>query len=167
MELYIFEGAKGVGKSTAIKELCNQIHVDKVIHEDKTTPNTFDWHKNIFNKYRDKTLVLDRSFIGELVYPYVYGRKPNMEMLDIIVLIKKFHPHIVVGYDSNDGDTIIQRVCRRDGSLSISDATAIHDSNEYFKYLALLIRDMNICDDFNIVDVNESSMANLIFNKEK
>lgn len=127
----VFEGPKGVGKTTAIRQLLqNENHKnDNVIHSTKNTENTLNWYKQLnLNK---ENIIFDRYSIGEIVYPLVEKREMRMSFNDVKESLDCVN-YIIIMY-SSDPNILINRVENRDGVLSDVDKKIIINSNELFK----------------------------------
>ena len=74
----IVEGCDGTGKTTLCKRLAERYGFD-VVHVTSKDPNDFDFYRQTMRK---SNVVYDRHFLGELIYPEVYGRKGNLSLYD-------------------------------------------------------------------------------------
>lgn len=156
-DFYIFEGAKGTGKSTAIDRLNNHLYYP-TIHETSKTENTFDWQKRLYNMFNN--LIMDRSFIGELVYPYIYNRKPKINFIDSVVLLKLMKPKIYLAYDgSAHANCIIDRVYTRDNTITGKQANEIEESNNKFMYVGQLLYEAYKDLDIEFIDVSKQYLS--------
>ena len=106
----IVEGADGVGKTTIVNYLAWLFDLE-VIHIGSSDPNTYEWYSGLLEK---DNVIFDRHFIGEMIYPYLFNRKGNLNNNKFELLYNKA---IDLGYYflviTADEDTIKQRLLDR------------------------------------------------------
>jgi thymidylate kinase len=113
MTIFLLEGMDKTGKSTAaellrIKYKCNYIHM--------TAPAKFHTRESYFAEMlhtialtAGKNVVIDRTWYGEQVWPFVYDRTPLLSMEDMRALtavathLHRHDLHLYYMYD-NDKD---------------------------------------------------------------
>ena len=74
MNSIILEGCDGVGKTTIAKLLADIYGMD-ICHCTAEDPADYDFYRNTARK---KNVIWDRHTIGELIYPEVFNRKPQI-----------------------------------------------------------------------------------------
>ena len=110
MKILIVEGPDGVGKSSYIGKIIQNLHKEdisiEVQHNTGKQRNTRSFFYarlvhwiNAHYKTDNPLLILDRSFFGELVWPDIYQRNAKLEIADIIVLIEEIAEYIRKSYD--------------------------------------------------------------------
>lgn len=70
----ILEGCDGTGKTTLAKMLADKYGLD-ICHCTQADPADYEFYKQTARK---DNVVWDRHTIGELIYPFVFGRKPKI-----------------------------------------------------------------------------------------
>lgn len=80
----ILEGADGTGKTTLANILAEKYGLT-VCHCTQHDPSDFYFYKETFRK---ENTVWDRHTIGELIYPQVFGRDPQISKVEAQVLIE-------------------------------------------------------------------------------
>lgn len=88
----ILEGCDGTGKSTLAKKLQQHYGIDYV-HVTRGDPTTFGFYFNTLDKVK---IVWDRHFIGEMIYPAVFGRMQRLTQRDFEILLDKARVENVV-----------------------------------------------------------------------
>ncbi|MEU7244892.1 hypothetical protein [Streptomyces sparsogenes] len=125
----VLEGGDGVGKSTLAHTLVNQYGFTAV-----HSPRTPD-HQTLINRYRDLLarpgrLVLDRSFLSELVYGPLYRGHSRLtwnQALDLAQLVTARDG--VFLYLTAPAATVHQRLTTRDGQApALVEITALADA---------------------------------------
>lgn len=122
--LIILEGPKGSGKSTLADRLVAHISLHstspvKVLHKGVPTAHPVDEYEVPLLDYRptgEYHVICDRWHLGELVYPYIYGRETQLTQ-GIFAHIEAFlrSRGALLVYVSGDPDVLVERVERRDG----------------------------------------------------
>lgn len=79
----ILEGCDGVGKTTLAKLLANEYGLD-ICHCGKSDPCDYDFYRQ---SVRKDNVVWDRHTIGELIYPRVFERVPQLGTEDARLVI--------------------------------------------------------------------------------
>lgn len=134
----VLEGGDGVGKSTLAELLVTQ-HAFTRVH----SPRTPD-HQDLTTRYRDLLarpgqLVLDRSFVSELVYGPLYRDRSRLtwdqarELADLVTTRDGLFLHLVA-----PADMVQNRLMARDGQAPDLDAIAelAHAYQRVFRILA-------------------------------
>lgn len=88
----IIEGCDGVGKSSVAEILAERLGLD-VVHFTGDDPKNFNFYYQTALK---ENVVYDRHTIGELVYPKVFGRKPQINMSEAQTVINESGAHFFV-----------------------------------------------------------------------
>ena len=83
----VLEGCDGTGKSTLANLLANKYHLD-ICHCTQHDPADYKFYKQTIRK---ENIVWDRHVVGELIYPEVFDRKPQIceEDARLVVLYGK------------------------------------------------------------------------------
>lgn len=84
----ILEGCDGTGKTTLAKILAERYKLD-ICHCTQRDAKDYDFY---FQTLRKEDVIWDRHTLGELVYPNIFGREPQLaccEARDIIEAAKK------------------------------------------------------------------------------
>lgn len=72
--IFIYEGVDGSGKSIKAKEDAQALGCEYLHNPvDWTCKNPYEEWKKFFEKYKDKNVCVDRSFIGNPIYHEWYG----------------------------------------------------------------------------------------------
>lgn len=79
----ILEGCDGTGKTTLAKLLADKYKLD-ICHCTQSDPANFEFYKQTARK---DNVVWDRHTIGELIYPDVFGRTPQISPEDARLVI--------------------------------------------------------------------------------
>ena len=88
----ILEGCDGTGKTTLAKKLQKRYGIDYV-HVNRQDPTSYEFYSQTLSK---TDIIWDRHFIGEMIYPTVFKRKPNLRMADFESLLAKAREQNVV-----------------------------------------------------------------------
>jgi thymidylate kinase len=88
----ILEGCDGTGKTTLAKKLQERYGIDYV-HVNRQDPTSYEFYNQTLSK---TDVIWDRHFIGEMIYPTVFKRKPNLRMADFESLLTKARQEKVV-----------------------------------------------------------------------
>ena len=67
----IIEGSDGTGKTSFARKLADQRNAD-YLHA--SHPTSANWVEEYIRPIRSNNLVLDRWHVGEIVWPFIYGR---------------------------------------------------------------------------------------------
>jgi broad-specificity NMP kinase len=67
----IIEGSDGTGKTTFARKLADQRNAD-YLHA--SHPTSSNWVEEYIRPIKSHNLVLDRWHVGEIVWPFIYGR---------------------------------------------------------------------------------------------
>jgi len=107
----IVEGADGVGKTTIVNYLAEKFNLTPR-HITSKDLNTFLWYYNLLEDNED--IIFDRHFIGEMIYPYLFNRKPNLTNEQFNVLLNKaFNENYYIFIITADHDVIKKRLLQR------------------------------------------------------
>lgn len=79
----ILEGADGTGKTTLARLLADKYNLD-ICHCTQSDPADYEFYKQTARK---DNVVWDRHTIGELIYPDVFERKPQVSPEDTRLVI--------------------------------------------------------------------------------
>jgi thymidylate kinase len=107
----IIEGADGVGKTTIVNYLAKKFNL-KQRHITSQDLNTFMFYYNLLDENED--VIFDRHFLGEMIYPYLFNRKPNLNNEQFELLLHKAQDEgcYIFVITAND-DVIKQRLLER------------------------------------------------------
>lgn len=162
MKILIVEGPDGVGKSSYIGKIIQNLHKDDISIEvqhntgkQRNTETYFEYRiKNWIDahyKTESPLLIMDRSFFGELVWPDIYKRNAKLNMTDIKIFLEN-----IVSYLKNS--------YKRD--LEISVDIMLPENNEAFNNIIqnLKKRNENIESDIfrKIIEKYEELCQNLL-----
>lgn len=174
MILQIVEGPKGSGKSTYLrllpKFLSEQIKRPiKVIHLDKTTPNTLEYIQSLHDE--ENLYILDRGWLSELVYSKVYDRDELFNIEDTFKYKELLEiPLTIINVHEAEVSLLYKRLSRRDHiELTEKDKRQIRNSNQLFDVYAYYYimeapsRGINI--DINILKANDKEIKEKIAEK--
>lgn len=110
MKRFIIEGCDGTGKSTLAKKLVEKYGVEYV-HCGTEDPSDYAFYSQTLRK---SNVVWDRHFIGEMVYPRFFNRKPQIgkyrfeklleqaKKLGFVILILTAKQEILDAHNEND-----------------------------------------------------------------
>ena len=108
----ILEGADGTGKTTLAKILADKYGLD-ICHCTQYDPSDYNFYKH---SARKNNVVWDRHTIGELIYPEIFSRKPQIGPEDARLAIyyaKKEGAKIFIL--TEDNELIKKRLLERGG----------------------------------------------------
>lgn len=81
----VIEGCDGTGKTTIANILAKRYGCD-VVHMTGDDPKDYEFY---YHSLRKTNVIYDRNVIGELVYPYVFGRNAALSYENAESLVKK------------------------------------------------------------------------------
>lgn len=81
----VIEGCDGTGKTTIANILAKRYGCD-VVHMTGDDPKDYEFY---YHSLRKTKVIYDRNAIGELVYPYVFGRRAALLCEDAESLVRK------------------------------------------------------------------------------
>lgn len=129
--LIVLEGCDGVGKTTLAKQLQKLLDA-KIIHCSSTTPNDYDYFKNIIISSRGQVVIADRFCYGQFVYQQEserpLGREmPSLDALHALELVM-LRENVKVIHVKADPDTVKERLAMRKetviNNLSVDEVLA-------------------------------------------
>jgi thymidylate kinase len=101
----ILEGCDGTGKTTLAKKLQDRYGIDYV-HINRADPSTYEFYSQTLAK---TDVIWDRHFIGEMVYPTVFFRKGNLNMVKFEELLNQAKKeNVVILVLTVDKETLIK-----------------------------------------------------------
>ena len=132
MSKLIIEGAKGIGKSTIIREVIDKLNeVPNVFHS--TQYNLNEMIARSRNMKDEGTIIYDRFNLGELVYPIVYERKAQLNLWDIHNSIEKMNENdMYIILHASQQNTLIDRLRERDGLNNVHKMVQVVKSDSIF-----------------------------------
>jgi len=80
----IIEGCDGTGKTTLAKKLIRKYGIRSYVHINKDDANDYLFYLASLGK---TDVIYDRHFIGEMIYPKVFGREGNLQYSDFARLL--------------------------------------------------------------------------------
>jgi thymidylate kinase len=110
----IIEGADGTGKTTLSQKLLKHYNIKSYVHVNREDPNDYDFYKQTMKK---TSVLFDRHFIGEMIYPKIFNRKQNLNTLTFEMLLeqsKKEQVKIIILY--TDNFTLEERIIQKSES---------------------------------------------------
>ena len=113
----IIEGPNNVGKSTLIKAIQKMFPEYEVEHVTEKCPNTYNFYNSLL--CTEEPMIFDRLHLGEMVYPGLFEREPNLTGDEFIELFRNHGNHMLIVLLDADYDFII-RACEK--------------KNEYFNF---------------------------------
>lgn len=135
MIIRIFEGPKGTGKSKLIKRFSTEYPNAEVLHLTQFTNNSIN-NLNRMTLDPNKEYILDRGYMGEFVYPYVYKRAADYTLASFMEEAcdeLKQVPVEILTAESDQLDTLFHRITRRDSvTLYEEEKLQIVHSNQLF-----------------------------------
>lgn len=161
MIIRIFDGAKGTGKSHLITRYAEKYPDAKIVHLTQYTDNSIE-HLNELADDAEIEYILDRSYIGEFVYPYIYHRMADYTLDKLLERANtglRNTPITVLVFDSDkDSDDIFERINVRDNViLTDEQKLQVVQSNQLFKDYSCLLAVNNFKVDvqaFNNYDID-------------
>ena len=102
--LVIIEGPDGSGKTTLVKDLCNNYGYMEIKSVQRDLPNQYDSWFTIIKQLADSDAkyVMDRCYLSEWVYRLTMADKvPNMTLLDMVVLLY-LRPNVKIVFCNNN-----------------------------------------------------------------
>jgi len=106
----ILEGCDGTGKTTLAKKLVQHYGLDYV-HVNRDDPTTYEFYSQTMKK---TNVIWDRHFIGEMVYPSVFKRKPNLKMVDFENLLQQSKENKIIILVLTAGEDRLAETNKRD-----------------------------------------------------
>lgn len=128
----ILEGADGTGKTTLAKLLADRYGLD-ICHCTQHDPGDYNFYRQSLRK---ENVVWDRHTLGELIYPHVFGRKPQIGTEDArIVMHYAKQEGVKVFVLTADEDTVRSRLSKR-GNEDDRVMSQWKDIDEAFRFYA-------------------------------
>jgi len=121
----IVEGCDGVGKTTLAKKLAEKYNIKSYMHITRDDPNTAEFYVNTLNK---TDVIFDRHFIGEMIYPKIFGRHGNLTDAGFNFILNRARQlgyRIFILY--SDKETIKQRLKEDEHNEVIENIEVIND----------------------------------------
>lgn len=129
----MLEGCDGTGKTTLAKMLADRYQLD-ICHCTANDPADFEFYKQTARK---ENVIWDRHTIGELIYPNVFGREPQITPEDArLVLAHARENGGKVFVLTADDEVIEQRLKSRKEPEDPRILNNIHDINRLFNFYA-------------------------------
>ena len=129
----IIEGCDGTGKTTLVKLLAERYRLD-ICHCTAKDPKDFEFYKQTARK---ENVIWDRHTIGELIYPDVFGRKPEISPEDARIALSYCRENGGKVFVLTADDEIIKkRLSLRDISEDIRILEKISEINHKFMFYA-------------------------------
>lgn len=153
----ILEGCDGTGKTTLAKVLADRYHLD-ICHCTSEDPKDFDFYKQTARK---ENVIWDRHTIGELIYPKVFDRRPQISPEDarIILGIAREHNGKVIVLTAED-EIIKQRLSARNIPEDSRIIENISYINEQFKFFADYFK-------VHLIDTSKITLEEIFYIVEK
>ena len=126
----VVEGADGVGKSTLVNKLVEELNFPTA-HPTSETENTYQYDLELLSSSED--IIIDRLILSEIVYSSVFSRVPLIDMNEFMLLLEEIDVMIIM-YASNDED-LVNRLKNR-GSLDEYERAI--EANNIYKVVAPL-----------------------------
>ena len=147
----IIEGPDATGKTTLTNKLVNKYNMTPM-HLNSSTPNDYDFHNKLLNK---NNMVYDRFFMGELVYPQIYHRKPKLTFNESLELMKKIvkNNDLFIVLFASDINTLKNRLIERGGD-ELKYLDEIEQQNELFMKMAWCFKVFEY-ENFICVDISD------------
>lgn len=144
----IIEGIDGSGKTTLSEFLAKKYGLEYG-HASSLTENDFKWHKK--NIAKDK-IIWDRYHLGEMIWPFVFGRNPKMNEKEFNKLLKYMEKKgVILMITQPDIKIARSRVLKRDANDTF-DIKKMQLANERFLTLFNLYKGPKIILDSNPMD---------------
>lgn len=103
----ILEGCDCTGKTTLAKQLCEKYNL-YYAHVTSKDPNDFEFY---FNTMKTDNIIWDRHLLGEMIYPTVYNRKGNLNLLQLADLITEAKKQkVIILVLTEEDEIIIERI---------------------------------------------------------
>lgn len=154
----ILEGVDGAGKTTLAKILAERYGLD-VVHCTQSDASDYDFYRQTLRK---ENVVWDRHTIGELIYPYVFDRKPNIGVEDArLVMHYAKQEGVKVFVLTADEDAIARRLIARGNEHPriLRDFRKINDEflfyAEQFNLPVIDTTKMTLTEIFNLIEEKE------------
>lgn len=120
----ILEGVDGAGKTTLAKILADKYGLD-ICHCTQCDAADYDFYSQTLRK---ENVVWDRHTIGELIYPTVFGRKRQVSVEDVrLILHYAKQEGVIVLVLTADMPTLLERLNNR----QVSENPLIMENLDY------------------------------------
>lgn len=113
----VVEGPNNVGKSTLIKAIQRLFPEYEVEHVTEKCSNTYTFYNSLLST--EEPMIFDRLHLGEMVYPGLFAREPNLTGEEFEKLCRNHSDHTLIILLDADYDFIIR---------------AYENKNEYFDF---------------------------------
>lgn len=128
----ILEGADGTGKTTLAKLLANKYGLD-ICHCTQHDPCDYNFYRQTLRK---ENVVWDRHTLGELVYPYVFNRRPQIGVEDArLIMHYAKEERVKIFVLTSDIDVVANRLMER-GNEDYRIMMQLHEIDDKFKFYA-------------------------------
>ena len=98
----ILEGVDCCGKSTLAKNMKNILGDVDIVHCTGSDPKDFDFYHQTMRKLN---VIYDRHLVGEMIYPEIFNREPNLteeEFEELLNIADKLGVYIFIIIPDND-----------------------------------------------------------------
>ena len=151
----ILEGCDGTGKTTLAKILADKYGLE-IAHCTQHDAADYHFYKQTVRK---ENIIWDRHTIGELIYPHIFDRKPQIGVEDArLVLHYAKEQGVKVFVLTCDNETIRQRLLKR-GNEHPNIMKNIENINRLFTFYAEMFHvpvidtsKMTLNDIFNLIE---------------
>lgn len=105
----VIEGPDGSGKTTLVAKLADHYNLNKVVFH-RSAPKSF----NDYMQYlKLKNVILERSFISEMIYPEIFKRKHILHSKEYNALLKQYNDDCIIIMLNADPNTLLARLLKR------------------------------------------------------
>jgi len=129
----VVEGPNNVGKSTLISKLKREIPWMnfQIEHVDGGCPNDFAFHWDMLKL--PQNMIFDRFYIGERIYPEIYGRESKLTDAQLEDLCKRFSDTIIILVDA-DYNFILKAYENKGEQKEIDSEFIFTEKTKFFEY---------------------------------
>jgi thymidylate kinase len=153
----ILEGADGAGKTTLAHILAEKYGLD-VCHCTQHDAADYDFYKQTLRK---DNVVWDRHTIGELIYPFVFNRAPQITPEDArLVMIYASKEHVKTFVLTADIDVLFTRLRAREKPEDDRIVNSLNFIDEKFRFYAEMF-------DIPVIDTSKMTLSEIFELVEK